>query len=113
MASQGQDIRYKAGELAGQAQVKKDELMDKGRDAAQNVKEKASSGMQAAKDAANSAADKCCSAAESGKSAASDCKNQTSGFLQQTGEQAMSMAQGAAEAVKNTLGIGSGNNKSS
>ncbi|CAN6486011.1 unnamed protein product [Victoria cruziana] len=107
MASQGQDLRHKAGEAAGHAQVKKDELVQQGKEACQAMKDKASSGMQAVKDAANSAAEKCSSAAHS------DGQQSAGGLLQQTGEQAKSMAQGAADAVKNTVGIGSGNNSCS
>ncbi|EXB96952.1 hypothetical protein L484_001899 [Morus notabilis] len=44
MASQGhEDIANKAGELKGQAQVKKDELVNKASDASQTATDKASS----------------------------------------------------------------------
>ncbi|WOK97241.1 late embryogenesis abundant protein 29-like [Canna indica] len=69
MADQS-DIRYQAGEAAGQAQMKKDEMM------------------------------------ESAQSTAQESKTQAAGFMQQTGEKMMNMAQGAADAVKNAVGIG-------
>ncbi|PKA54416.1 Late embryogenesis abundant protein 76 [Apostasia shenzhenica] len=85
-------IGFQAGQAAGHAQairsslsfpllyclmkcvfqVKKDELVDKARDAAQQGTERAG------------------------------------GFLQQTGDQVKQMAQGAADAVKNAVGMGSG-----
>ena len=37
---------------------------------------------------------------------ARETKDQASGFIQQTGEQMKNMAQGAADAVKNTVGMG-------
>ncbi|XP_010925934.1 uncharacterized protein [Elaeis guineensis] len=60
------DVRYKAGEAAGHAQVKKDETMDSARDAAQ----------------------------------------QAGGYVQHAGEQVKNMAQGAADAMKNAVGMG-------
>ncbi|XP_010918219.1 uncharacterized protein [Elaeis guineensis] len=65
MASNQSDIRCKAGQAAGHAQVKKDEMMDK----------------------------------------ASQAKDQAGGYIQEAGEQARNMAQGAADAVKNAVGM--------
>merc|ERR1712183_611504 len=70
-----QDIGNKAGEIIGQAQVKKDELLDRASDAA-----------------------------HSAQNSSSNLTGQATNFLQQTGEQVKNMAQGAAVAVKNTLG---------
>ncbi|XP_073007696.1 late embryogenesis abundant protein D-7-like [Typha latifolia] len=67
------DMRCKASETAGQAQVKKDEMMNKASETCQQGKE------------------------------------QAGGFMQQTGEQVKSMAQGATDAVKNAVGMGEGN----
>lgn len=90
MASR-QDIRYTAGEVTGQAQVKKDEVMNSVHNAAQTTRDKASG------------------AADSTKESTESGKEQASGMLQQTGEQIKSMAQGAADALKNTLGMGDNN----
>merc|ERR1712119_277865 len=75
MASR-QDIGNKAGEITGQAQVKKDELLDRASDAA-----------------------------HSAQNSSPNLTGQATNFLQQTGEQVKNMAQGAAVAVKNTLGL--------
>merc|ERR1711971_683490 len=75
MASR-QDIGNKAGEITGQAQVKKDELLDRASDAA-----------------------------HSAQNSSPNVTGQATNFLQQTGEQVKNMAQGAAVAVKNTLGL--------
>merc|ERR1712183_246654 len=75
MASR-QDIGNKAGEITGQAQVKKDELLDRASDAA-----------------------------HAAQNSSPNLTGQTTNFLQQTGEQVKNMAQGAAVAVKNTLGL--------
>ncbi|XP_065036949.1 late embryogenesis abundant protein Dc3-like [Musa acuminata AAA Group] len=66
----------KMGEAAGQAQMKKDEVMNKASETCQQ-------GQQ-----------------------------QAGGFLQQTGDQVKNMAQGAAEAVKNAVGMGGTNTTS-
>ncbi|KAI4381956.1 hypothetical protein MLD38_007971 [Melastoma candidum] len=42
-----------------------------------------------------------------------DIKGQATNFLQQTGEQVKNMAQGAADAVKSTLGMNAGNEQNS
>ncbi|KAJ4849897.1 hypothetical protein Tsubulata_031571 [Turnera subulata] len=72
MATQ-QEISSKAGEIVGQAQFKKDEVLLNQESQGSNQNE--------------------------------SYTTQASNFLQQTGEQVKSMAQGAAEAVKNTLGM--------
>jgi len=41
---------------------------------------------------------------------ARETKEQTEGFLQQTSENVRDMAQGAADAVKNAVGMGDNNN---
>nr|CAD1843425.1 unnamed protein product [Ananas comosus var. bracteatus] len=71
------DIRYKAGEAAGHAQIKKNEMMDKASGVAQSCKESCQQGGEKA-----------------------------GGFMQQAGEQVMQMAQGAADTVKNAVGMG-------
>ncbi|XP_020098293.1 late embryogenesis abundant protein 29-like [Ananas comosus] len=63
------DLRYQAGQAAGHAQVKKDEMMNRASEACQQGKEEAG------------------------------------GLMQQTGEQVKQMAQGAADAVKNAVGM--------
>ncbi|KAK4590433.1 hypothetical protein RGQ29_020836 [Quercus rubra] len=70
------DIGNKAGEITSQAQVKKDELLDQASDAA-----------------------------HSAQNSSPNLTGQATNFLQQTGEQVKHMAQGAAVAVKNTLGL--------
>ncbi|XP_010545780.1 PREDICTED: late embryogenesis abundant protein 2-like [Tarenaya hassleriana] len=80
--SSTQELSHKAGEITGQAQIKKDECVNK----ASNAVNEASS--------------------QDNPSITS----QASSFLQQTGVQVKSMAQGAADAVKNTLGMNSDNN---
>lgn len=65
-------------------QVKKDESVDKASTASESTKE---------------------STVENAQNYAYELKDQASAILQQTGEQVKNMAQGAAEAVKSTLGI--------
>ncbi|XP_030457496.1 late embryogenesis abundant protein 2 [Syzygium oleosum] len=84
MANQGQNIGYKAGEMTGQAQMKKEECMDH-----------ASNQYQATMDRISGTT----------PNSGYDLKGQATTFLHQTGEQVKSMAQGAAEAVKSTLGM--------
>ncbi|KAL4190627.1 hypothetical protein AMTRI_Chr07g76650 [Amborella trichopoda] len=71
-----QDIRYKAGEAKGHAQVKKDEMVNKAKDTAQTVKDKAS-------DAAQSAKDSMSSNSQSARCSAQESKEEAAGFLQQ------------------------------
>ncbi|XP_038713478.1 late embryogenesis abundant protein 29-like [Tripterygium wilfordii] len=84
MASTGHDLSHKAGELSGQAQMKKEEFVNQ----ASNVAQDASNMTSASADHNNPS-----------------YTSQATNFLQQTGEQVKSMAQGAATAVKNTLGM--------
>ncbi|KAG5248734.1 late embryogenesis abundant protein [Salix suchowensis] len=79
MANQGHGITYNAGELTGQAQARKDDFLNQCEEGCQSSTQDSSSTAQA------------------------------SSFLQQTGEQVKSMAHGAAEAVKNTLGMNTEN----
>ncbi|XP_021298725.1 late embryogenesis abundant protein 2-like [Herrania umbratica] len=82
MASRtAQNIGHQAGEITGQAQVKKDETMNQ-----------ASQGTNTQSSDQNSS-----------------IASQATNFLQQTGEQVKNMAQGAADAVKNTLGMNNDN----
>ncbi|XVF26625.1 hypothetical protein REPUB_Repub14bG0034300 [Reevesia pubescens] len=76
--STSQNIANKAGETVGQAQIKKDEIMD-----------------QASRGQANSQF----------SDQNSTYTSQATNILAQTGEQVKNMAQGAADAVKNTLGM--------
>ncbi|XWS20393.1 hypothetical protein CRYUN_Cryun31cG0097300 [Craigia yunnanensis] len=89
MSSQNtsQNIASKAGEITGQAQLKRDEIMDQ-----------ASHGQ-----ATNT---------QSSDDQNSSYTSQATNFLQQTGEQVKHMAQGAADAVKTTLGMNSADNTS-
>ncbi|KAL6970636.1 hypothetical protein U1Q18_030330 [Sarracenia purpurea var. burkii] len=75
--------QYNAGETHGQAKAKTEEWVQ----SAQNT------------------ADKACDKMAGSRESAEHGKEQTAGFLQQTGEQVMHMAQGAIDGVKNTLGI--------
>ncbi|KAJ8649761.1 hypothetical protein MRB53_002784 [Persea americana] len=79
MASQQ---HFNAGETHAQSQMKTEQTMN------------------SAKDSTNAAADKTASAAQSAKESAQDSN---SGFLQQTGEQVMNMAQGAMDSVKSAI----------
>ncbi|KAJ6947219.1 hypothetical protein NC651_001799 [Populus alba x Populus x berolinensis] len=79
MDSRGNDISYSAGELTGQAQAKKDDFMNQ------------------------------CQEGLSQSTQDSSYTAQASSFIHQTGEQVKNMAQGAAEAVKNTLGMNTEN----
>ncbi|XP_034896243.1 uncharacterized protein [Populus alba] len=79
MDSRGNDITYSAGELTGQAQAKKDDFMNQCQEGLN----------QSTQDSSYTA--------------------QASSFIHQTGEQVKNMAQGAAEAVKNTLGMNTEN----
>ncbi|KAJ8616839.1 hypothetical protein MRB53_036211 [Persea americana] len=71
------DSSYQAGQMEGQAKMKKDQLKDQASSTAQSAKESCQQGQENA-----------------------------SNFMQQTGEQMKGMAQGATDAVKNTLGMG-------
>ncbi|KAJ8626295.1 hypothetical protein MRB53_019602 [Persea americana] len=71
-----QDLSHKAGEMKGQAEVKNDQMADSASNSAQAVKESCQPGQE-----------------------------NTSNFVQQTGDQMKGMAQGAADAMKSTLGV--------
>ncbi|KAJ6729875.1 F6D8.10 [Salix viminalis] len=75
MANQGHGITYNADELTGQAQARKDDFLNQCEEGCQSSTQDSSYTAQA------------------------------SSFLQQSGEQVKSIAHGAAEAVKNTLGM--------
>ncbi|XP_019244773.1 PREDICTED: late embryogenesis abundant protein 1-like [Nicotiana attenuata] len=62
-------------------------------------------------ESANSSVNKIEDAIQRARESAQQKREQNSGFLHQTGEQMMHMAQGAVDGVKNTLGIGSNKNK--
>ncbi|KAK2993358.1 hypothetical protein RJ640_007625 [Escallonia rubra] len=62
--------------------------------------------MESAKNTANAAHDKAADAANCTSGQAQQHKDESAGFLQQTGEQMVHMAQGAIDGVKNTLGVG-------
>ncbi|XP_052191404.1 late embryogenesis abundant protein 1 [Diospyros lotus] len=72
-----------AGQTRSEAQAKTEELVN----TAQNT------------------ADKACDKMADSSEEAQRGKEQSASFLQQTGEQVMSMAQGAIDGVKNTLGM--------
>ncbi|CAN6551934.1 hypothetical protein ACFX13_013102 [Malus domestica] len=78
---------FNAGQSQGQGQAKAEEWM-------QSTQETAHQARNATSDAAQSA-----------KESAQHGKDQSAGFLQQTGEQVMNMAHGAMDSVKNTLGM--------
>ncbi|KAM1380688.1 hypothetical protein ACFX2I_022386 [Malus domestica] len=78
---------FNAGQSQGQGQAKAEEWMQ--------------STQETAHEARNATAD----AAESAKESAQHGKDQSAGFLQQTGEQVMNMAHGAMDSVKSTLGM--------
>ncbi|KAL3507443.1 hypothetical protein ACH5RR_032825 [Cinchona calisaya] len=74
--------QFKAGQTHGKTQAKTEQWVE------------------SCKDSANTARENTAHAAD-----------QSAGFLQQTGEQVKSMAQGAIDGVKNTLGVGDNNNR--
>ncbi|KAL3628059.1 hypothetical protein CASFOL_028161 [Castilleja foliolosa] len=79
--------QFNAGQSHGQAQGKTEQWVE------------------SAKSTANQAHDKACEAAGKSQEQAHRSKDETTGFLQQTGEQVANMAQGAIDGVKNTLGM--------
>ncbi|KAH7833944.1 hypothetical protein Vadar_011294 [Vaccinium darrowii] len=81
--------QMKAGETHGQTQAKTEEWVQ----SAQNT------------------ADKACDKMADSRESAQQGKEQSAGFIQQTGEQVMNMAQGAIDGVKNTLGMNERNDK--
>ncbi|KAF8406966.1 hypothetical protein HHK36_006087 [Tetracentron sinense] len=96
------DKNYSAGEAKGQAQVKVDQMMGKGREATKIAKD----GANTAKDKVVDTAEATRGQAQSAGKTAVPAKDKTGGLLQQTGDQVMNMAMGATDAVKHTLGIG-------
>lgn len=92
------NVKDKAEQATGEAHEKKDEAGSYVSDKTGAVKEKAEGAAQATKE-------KVSEIAEKGKETAQAGKEKTGGILQKTGEQVKSMAQGAADAVKNTLGM--------
>ena len=85
MSSAKQD--FNAGQSHGQGQAKTEEWI------------------ASTKDTANAARNKTASAAQSVEESAQQGRDQSAGFIQQTGEQVENMAQGAVDSVKNTLGM--------
>ncbi|KAF7131785.1 hypothetical protein RHSIM_Rhsim09G0044300 [Rhododendron simsii] len=81
--------QWNAGETHGQTQAKTEEWMQ----SAQNT------------------ADRACDKMADSKESAQQGKEQSAGFIQQTGEQVMHMAQGAIDGVKSTLGMNERNEK--
>ncbi|XP_057498464.1 late embryogenesis abundant protein 1-like [Actinidia eriantha] len=75
--------QWNAGQAHGEAQAKTEEWVK----SAQNT------------------ANKACDKMADSRASAQHGKEQSAGFIQQTGEQVIHMAQGAIDGVKNTLGI--------
>merc|ERR1712137_941668 len=71
-----------------------------------NIQENLKAGESQVQDTANAARNKTADATQSTKESAQQGKDQSAGFLQQTGEQVKNMAQGAVGNVKSTLGMG-------
>ena len=100
----------------GRTEEKTNQMMGNIGDKAQTAKEKAQQTAQAAKEktqeTAQAAKDKTQQTAQATKEKAQDTTAQarqtdnSPGFLQTTGEKVKGVAQGATEAVKNTLGLG-------
>ncbi|KAI9160800.1 hypothetical protein LWI28_011655 [Acer negundo] len=88
MNSQGQNIGSNVDELGGHAQMKKRDVMIESAHSAQEALDRLSD-------------------SQSGQN--NTYASQASTFLSQKGEQVKNMAQGAAEAVKNTLGMSNEN----
>ncbi|KAG4983183.1 hypothetical protein AAZX31_10G124500 [Glycine max] len=78
---------FNAGQTQGQTQVKAEEFV------------------QSTKETASAATDKANAAANTTGQTAQQNKDESAGFLQQTGEQVKNMAQGAVDSVKHTLGM--------
>ncbi|XP_074569493.1 uncharacterized protein LOC141826145 [Curcuma longa] len=117
MASQQDDACFQAGEAKDRAEEKTGRVMEQGREAAEAAKGTACE----AKDRVAERTGSCLQeTAEAGKeksaradSAAGETAQAGQGsFMQQTGEKVMGAAAGAAEAMKNTLGLGAGNEDS-
>ncbi|KAK7344550.1 hypothetical protein VNO77_14287 [Canavalia gladiata] len=78
---------FSAGQAQGQTQIKAEDCI------------------QSTKESACAAADKAQTAANTSGQTAQENKEEAAGFLQQTGEQVKTMAQGAVDSVKHTLGM--------
>ncbi|XP_059653976.1 late embryogenesis abundant protein 1-like [Cornus florida] len=83
--------QYNAGQARGNAQAKTEEWVQ----SAQNTA-----------NSAQNATNRACDNVADSRDTAQQEREQNPGFLQQTGEQVMHMAQGAIDGVKNTLGVG-------
>ncbi|GAB2228168.1 hypothetical protein Droror1_Dr00009998 [Drosera rotundifolia] len=133
------DQNYKAGETKGHVEEKTGMMMDKGREAGEEAKERAGEAKDKTADTAYSAKDKTADMAQSAKEYAGEKKDQSGSYisetpksakekaaeatketaqagkdktgdiLQRTGEQVRSMAEGAADAAKRTFGMGKTN----
>ncbi|XP_050133767.1 late embryogenesis abundant protein 7 isoform X2 [Malus sylvestris] len=115
MASQDQRQSYRAGEAKGQAQEKTNQVMGTVGNKAQEERNKAAEKAEQAKEKAwetkETAQQKAEEAAQKTKETAQYGKEKASGIMQQTGEQMKHMAQGAADAVKGTFGLGKNDDK--
>ncbi|KAI0522882.1 hypothetical protein KFK09_005269 [Dendrobium nobile] len=110
MASTQDKTAYHAGEAKGHAEEETREKIAKARALAAEARQKAGLTAQAARDRASENAEtvkeKTSETAEAAKENAVEGKEKTGGFLQQASEKVMNVAQGTAEAVKSSLGIG-------
>ncbi|XP_028547536.1 late embryogenesis abundant protein 1 [Dendrobium catenatum] len=110
MASTQDKTAYHAGEAKGHAEEEMREKIAKARALAAEARQKAGLTAQAARDRASENAEtvkeKTSETAEAAKENAVEGKEKTGGFLQQASEKVMNVAQGTAEAVKSSLGIG-------
>ncbi|KAF8091105.1 hypothetical protein N665_0453s0013 [Sinapis alba] len=95
--SSSQELSHKAGEATGQVQLKKEEYLNKVSHAMnENIDKHTQSQSHAERDQNNPS-----------------LISQASSVIQQTGGQVKNMAQGAADAVKNTLGMSPATNNPS
>ncbi|KAG4909770.1 hypothetical protein JHK87_055886 [Glycine soja] len=78
---------FNAGQTQGQTQAKAEHFV------------------QSTKETASAAADKASAASNTTGQTVQQNKEESAGFLQQTGEQVKNMAQGAVDSVKHTLGM--------
>ncbi|KAK7290425.1 hypothetical protein RIF29_04843 [Crotalaria pallida] len=82
-----QQQSFNAGQTHGQTQAKAEDFI------------------QSTKETASAAANRAHAAANTTGQTAQQNKEEAAGFLQQTGEQVKTMAQGAVDTVKHTLGM--------
>ncbi|KAF4351589.1 late embryogenesis abundant protein 2-like [Cannabis sativa] len=96
-------------ETKAKAEAKAEEMSQCAKDTATEAKDRTVDAAHSATDSAIETKDKTVDAAHSATDSATDSiqhgKDQSAGFLQQTGEQMKSMTQGAMETVKSTLGV--------